>query len=138
MKKINDNLNRIAGLFGASSRGCVLVEGAGGVLVPLNVNENMVHLMIRLDLPVILVASSMLGTLNHTFLSLCALQSAGIRIAGVVMNSPEKTADDFIYRDNRETIRSFVKPVAFLEVKHGAGNPKRTMEFCNELVARYF
>jgi dethiobiotin synthetase len=136
LKKIKDGLSGIMGLFGASP-GCVLVEGAGGVLVPLNESESMVHLIALLDLPVILVTTSGLGTLNHTFLSICALQSCGARIAGVVMNSPQKIPEDFIYKDNRETIRSFVRPVPFLEIKYNAQTSPRTLEFCNELAKRY-
>jgi dethiobiotin synthase len=136
LKKIKDSLNRIAGLFGAAP-GCLLVEGAGGVLVPLNESESMVHLITMLDLPVILVTTSGLGTLNHTFLSVCALQSCGARIAGVVMNSPERISKDLIYKDNRETIRAFVRPVPFLDIKYKAEISARTLEFCNELAKRH-
>jgi dethiobiotin synthase len=136
LKKIRDNLNTIKGLFGASP-GCVLVEGAGGVLVPLNESESMVHLIVRLDLPVILVTTPVLGTLNHTFLSICALQSCGARIAGVVMNSPGKIPFDYVYKDNREAIRAFIRPAPFLEIKYKSPDTKRTKDFCNELTKRY-
>jgi dethiobiotin synthetase len=63
----------------------LIVEGAGGVLVPLNERELMVDLMGRLGLPVLLAARSSLGTINHTTLSLAALRNAGIEVAGVVM-----------------------------------------------------
>jgi dethiobiotin synthetase len=63
----------------------LIVEGAGGVLVPLNERELMVDLMRQLALPVLLAARSSLGTINHTTLSLAALRSAGLTVAGVVM-----------------------------------------------------
>ncbi len=63
----------------------LIVEGAGGVLVPLNERELMVDLMRQLGLPVLLAARSSLGTINHTTLSLAALRSAGLTVAGVVM-----------------------------------------------------
>jgi len=63
----------------------LIVEGAGGVLVPLNENELMVDLIRQLKLPVILAARSSLGTINHTVLSLAALRKVGIGVAGVVM-----------------------------------------------------
>jgi dethiobiotin synthetase len=64
------------------------VEGAGGVLVPLNDREMMIDLMARLALPVIVVARSGLGTINHTLLTLEALAARRLTVAGVVMNGP--------------------------------------------------
>lgn len=66
----------------------LIVEGAGGVLVPLNGEALMVDLMQRLDLPVILVGRTSLGTINHTLLSLEALRARRLHIAGVVLNGP--------------------------------------------------
>jgi dethiobiotin synthetase len=63
----------------------LIVEGAGGVLVPVNERELMVDLMRQLGLPVLLAARSSLGTINHTTLSLAALRNAGVEVAGVVM-----------------------------------------------------
>ena len=63
----------------------LIVEGAGGVLVPVNERELMVDLMRHVGLPVLLAARSSLGTINHTMLSLAALRNAGVAVAGVVM-----------------------------------------------------
>jgi dethiobiotin synthase len=63
----------------------LIVEGAGGVLVPVNESQLMTHLMKRLKLPVLLVARSALGTINHTTLSLAALRSASLEVRGVIM-----------------------------------------------------
>jgi dethiobiotin synthase len=62
-----------------------IVEGAGGVLVPLNDWEMMIDVMTRLQLPVLIAARSSLGTINHTLLTLEALRSRALRVAGVVM-----------------------------------------------------
>jgi dethiobiotin synthetase len=62
-----------------------IVEGAGGVLVPLNQTQTMVHLMVRLGLPAVVVARTTLGTINHTLLTLEALRARSIQVAGVVM-----------------------------------------------------
>jgi dethiobiotin synthase len=62
-----------------------IVEGAGGALVPLNGNDLMIDLMAALSLPVLVVASSALGTINHTLLTLEALRARSICVAGVVM-----------------------------------------------------
>jgi dethiobiotin synthase len=63
----------------------LIVEGAGGVLVPINERELMTDLMRQLGLPVLLATRSSLGTINHTTLSLAALRNAGVEVAGVVM-----------------------------------------------------
>jgi dethiobiotin synthetase len=63
----------------------LIVEGAGGVLVPINECDLMVDLIRQLGLPVLLAARSSLGTINHTTLSLAALRNAGVEVAGVVM-----------------------------------------------------
>jgi dethiobiotin synthase len=62
-----------------------IVEGAGGVLVPINESDLMVHLMERLGLPVVVVARTTLGTINHTLLTIEAVRARRLVVAGVVM-----------------------------------------------------
>lgn len=62
-----------------------IVEGAGGVLVPLNEHDLMVDLITVLGLPVLIAARSGLGTINHTLLTVEALRARAIPIAGIVM-----------------------------------------------------
>ncbi len=62
-----------------------VVEGAGGVLVPVNDSQNMADLMILLGLPVVVATRTTLGTINHTLLTLEALRARSLKIAGVVM-----------------------------------------------------
>lgn len=66
----------------------LIVEGAGGVMVPLNESDLMIDLIVHLGLPVLLVARSTLGTINHTLLSLAQLRRCGIHVLGVVLNGP--------------------------------------------------
>ena len=78
----------------------LIVEGAGGVLVPVNDHEFMLDVIAKLKLPAILAARNSLGTINHTLLSLAALHSAEVPVKGVVMiGEPNK--------DNRETIERY-------------------------------
>jgi malonyl-CoA O-methyltransferase len=65
--------------------GPIVVEGAGGVLVPLGPGALMADLMARFALPIVLVARTTLGTINHTLLSLEALRGRGLLVAGVVL-----------------------------------------------------
>lgn len=62
-----------------------IVEGAGGSLVPINETQFMTDWMVRLGFPVLVVARSSLGTINHTLLTLEALRARSLRLAGVVM-----------------------------------------------------
>lgn len=62
-----------------------IVEGAGGMLVPINERETMADLMHALDLPVLIAARSTLGTINHTVLTIEGLRRRMLRVAGVVM-----------------------------------------------------
>jgi dethiobiotin synthetase len=63
----------------------LIAEGAGGVFVPINETQLMIDLMRHLRLPVVLVARSGLGTINHTTLSLAALRAARVEVRGVIM-----------------------------------------------------
>ncbi len=56
-----------------------IIEGAGGVLVPLNERDLMVDLMVRIAVPVLVVARTSLGTINHTLLTLHALRARRAR-----------------------------------------------------------
>jgi dethiobiotin synthetase len=78
----------------------LIVEGAGGVLVPVNESQLMTHLMKRLKLPVLLVARSSLGTINHTTLSLAALRAAALEVRGVIMVGKPNT-------ENRKAIEHY-------------------------------
>jgi dethiobiotin synthase len=69
----------------ANGSGPLIVEGAGGVLVPINEDETMADVMRLLGLPVILAARTTLGTINHTLLSLEELRSSQLTVHGVVM-----------------------------------------------------
>jgi len=70
----------------ASDFSPVLVEGAGGLLVPIKRNYFVADLARQLDLPVIIVARLGLGTLNHTLLTVRQAQAMKLKVAGVILN----------------------------------------------------
>ncbi|MFH1477977.1 MAG: dethiobiotin synthase [Verrucomicrobiota bacterium] len=82
----------------------VIVEGAGGVCVPVRGRQTMLDLMAVLDLPVVVVARPGLGTINHTLLTINALRHSRIRVLGVVFNATVPGRPDYIERDNIKTI----------------------------------
>ena len=71
----------------------LLVEGAGGLLLPLTWEWNMVDVARALGATTVVVGVDQLGTINHTLLTLSALELAGLPCAGVVLTTPE-TADE--------------------------------------------
>ena len=80
--------------------GPLIIEGAGGVLVPINRDKLMIDLMRHLNAPVVIASRTALGTINHTLLTIAAVRSAGLELRGVVMVGPP---DD----DNRRAIESY-------------------------------
>jgi len=77
----------------ASRHGALLVEGAGGLLVPLGPRETYADLAQALGLPVLIVARAGLGTVNHTALTVEALRARRLAVAGVVLNRTSAEAD---------------------------------------------
>ncbi len=85
-----------------------LVEGAGGVAVPLGDGMTMLDLMQRLDLPVIIVADNKLGMINHTLMTIEMVRNAGLSVAGVVINNTTPVSDDgSLRRSNVATIEEY-------------------------------
>jgi dethiobiotin synthetase len=75
----------------------IVVEGAGGVLVPLGDRADMLDIPRRLDIPVVLVVGIRLGCLNHALLSALALKTRGVRMAGWIASRIDpsmRCADD--------------------------------------------
>ncbi len=81
----------------------VIVEGAGGLLVPICDGYDMRSLACDLGLPILIAARPGLGTINHTLLTLEAARRSGLEVAGVVL-TPWPAAPGPIERSNRQTI----------------------------------
>jgi dethiobiotin synthetase len=92
----------ISGAASMSGTGWI-VEGVGGVLVPLNERHFLIDLIAGLGLPVLIVSRSGLGTINHTLLTIEALGRRAVAIAGVVMVGPP----DDVSRENRLAIEQY-------------------------------
>jgi dethiobiotin synthase len=102
----------------------VIVEGAGGVMAPLNENETTLELIQALGLPVVLVSRAGLGAINHALLSIRALRDSGLELAGIVLNRavPTLPEDIFIEEDNPRAIAHFgsVRVLGDVEFMGGA------------------
>lgn len=85
----------------------IVVEGAGGVMVPFNSNETYLDLMVKMNLPVVLVTRHYLGSINHTMLSWKVLKEAGLNVIALVISgkSHESTESYFAKQMNVPFIR---------------------------------
>ncbi|MBE0428441.1 MAG: adenosylmethionine--8-amino-7-oxononanoate transaminase [Thermoleophilia bacterium] len=70
----------------SSKYGAVLVEGAGGIMAPLGAGATFLDMAAALDLPVVIVTTARLGSLNHTLLTADACRERGLKVAGLVIN----------------------------------------------------
>lgn len=89
----------------------LLIEGAGGLMVPLNKDNLVIDLVKQLEMPAILVCRSGLGTINHTLLSLEAMRKRNIDITGVIINGPKAP-------HNREAIEEYGQIPVLVEIDH--------------------
>ena len=77
-----------------AAHAAVIVEGAGGWLVPVTRDFSMADLAAEFALPVLVVAANRLGVINHTLLTVAAIRAGGLRCAGVILNQVQPPADD--------------------------------------------
>lgn len=75
----------------------MVIEGAGGLMVPLNDKEFVVDIITKLDAEVVLVIQNYLGSINHSILSIDSLRTRKIKVLGIVFNGPpHKLSEDII------------------------------------------
>ena len=103
------NLSAVSREFQTLKQNCetVLVEGAGGLLVPVTKDKTMCDVAKMLDIPVLIVARPDLGTINHTLLTINQAKEAGLDIAGVIINRYPSGTDDIAVRTAPGLIEEF-------------------------------
>jgi dethiobiotin synthetase len=122
---------RLADLKLPQTENTLIIEGAGGLMVPLNRTEFMIDMIKLFDAEVVLVIQNYLGSINHTLLSIDALKNRGLRILGVVFNGPPHQLSQDIIMDycglkvlgrinkekdlNPEIIKSYAKEFEYLQ-----------------------
>ena len=74
----------------------LIIEGAGGLMVPINRKELMIDLIQKLDVEVILISKNYLGSINHTLLSIEALKWRNINVKGIIFNGVKNEASESI------------------------------------------
>ena len=102
----------------------IIIETAGGLMVPLNRNWLQIDQLKAWGAPIILVARTGLGTLNHTLLSLEALRNRNLNVLGIVLNGPP-------HYDNPKTLEQFgdTKILASLPIFNEVNAEKLSQEW---------
>lgn len=95
-------------------RDAILVEGAGGLLVPITRDLAYDGLFVQWGLDLIVVAGNRLGTINHTLLTVRAAHDAGLRVRGVVLNALGPEPGGIAERTNLEALSELLSPVPVL------------------------
>lgn len=101
--------------IGAARASFTLVEGAGGWRVPITATTDMSDLARRLGLPVIIVAHASLGTINHTLLTIEAVERDGCAIAAVILSRRPDEDRAFTGSNRDEIARRWSGPVLLLD-----------------------
>lgn len=87
----------------------IIVEGAGGIMVPVYKRYLFLDLACDLGLPVLIVARPGLGTINHTLLSIEAIRNRGLKVLGVIINNAAKSATGMSEKSNPDIIKKLGK-----------------------------
>jgi dethiobiotin synthetase len=113
-----------------------VVEGAGGLMVPIQEDSMMIDFMVRLGYPILLVARRALGTLNHTLLSVDALEKRGVAPVGIILSATSASTgpeEEFTPRDIARLVKGIpVAELPFLspDIARDPGQIARTMVEC--------
>lgn len=86
----------------------VLLEGAGGLMVPLTSELLSIDYVAQQNYPIILVSSGRLGSINHTLLSLEAIKSRGLELFALAYNLYDQSADELISKDTAEYLQHYL------------------------------
>ncbi len=113
-QKIETAFRRLAGDFDF-----VVVEGSGGLMVPVNDEEMIVDIVKRLELPVLIVAENRLGAINQVMLTAGALRQKGLRAIGIVFNRRSPGGNDIIQNDNPRIVEKLTDVEVLGEIQYG-------------------
>lgn len=110
------DLNALDSAFAQLEEGreAILVEGAGGLLVPITRDLAYDGLFVQWGLDLIVVAGNRLGTINHTLLTVRAAHDAGLRVRGVILNALGPEPGGIAERTNLEALAELLEPVPVL------------------------
>ena len=122
-RRVDPKLLRTGLDFWRESCDIVLVEGAGGLLSPLSDDDYNADLAAEFGYPLVIVAANELGTINATLQTLIAARHHrhGLRVAGVILNSPRPLANDPSTASNADELRKRCDVPLLAVMAHGGG-----------------
>jgi dethiobiotin synthetase len=136
MEHVPINLEKVQKTFKQISAqyDIMLVEGAGGLMVPVSEEHLIIDVIRLLQLPLIIVARTTLGTINHTLLTVRETQRAGIRLCGIILNkvSPEHDAAE---DTNPEVLRKLSNVPLLGQLPYIPEAKRADIEFLSSLVS---
>jgi dethiobiotin synthetase len=103
----------------------VIVEGIGGLLVPITKNYSVIDMAKDFNLPLIVVSKPSLGTINHTMLTVSYALKEGLRVAGIIINYNQPPESTLAEATNPEIIR-LISPVPVIGILPHLKNIKST------------
>lgn len=106
-KQVDDHLLRQGALWWQNQVEFLIVEGVGGVLCPLTEEMLVVDFAAELKYPVLVVARAGLGTINHSLLTVEALQNRGLCVAGLILNDVDPELSDESRTSNADQIQQW-------------------------------
>lgn len=115
---------------------CVVTEGIGGVMVPLTPDLLVVDLVKLMGLPVLVVARTSLGSINHTLLTLECLRNRGVPILGLIFNNPARPPSVPDESETSQTILRVSRLRSFGELPYCEGLPVAWSQHREQLVGR--
>ncbi len=133
------NINVITDSFERLARrhDTMVVEGVGGIMVPLDHHSTVADLARQIGLPVIIVARSSLGTINHTLLTVHAAENARLAVLAVVLNRYSPDPKDIVVQNNpREIAERVSAPVVTFEEAAGVDIGRRQLGTAVELMRK--
>jgi dethiobiotin synthetase len=115
----------------------LIVEGAGGLMVPVFREYMFSDMVVDLGLPLVVVARPSLGTINHTLLTLEAARSRGINVLGVIFSHTERRRSGIPEKTNPEVISRLGKTAILGSIPHSTGGKRdRRLQKAFEQITR--
>jgi len=117
------DLRRVWFAYGtlAARHDCMVVEGVGGLMVPIKDRYPVAAMAKALGLPIVIVTRPTLGTINHTALTVHAARSHGLEVIGLILNHAAKVPRGLAERTNRRALETECRVPVLGEIPHGPG-----------------
>lgn len=100
----------------------IVVEGVGGFCCPLTESKTLADWVKRLAIPVLVVVDNRLGAINHAILTVEAIRTRQLQVAGVVMNDASPDVDQLVANTNAEQIQTHADVPILGHIPHNSGN----------------